>query len=33
MDFIFFVWCEKGSVECVMDLPHFREAELVHDGR
>ena len=32
MDFIFFVWCKKGSMEHVMDLPHFGEAELVCDG-
>ena len=23
---------EKGSVECVMDFPHFGEAELTCDG-
>ena len=33
MDFIFFVGCEKESVEGVMDSPHFREAQLVGDQR
>ena len=31
MDFIFFVWCQKRSVEHVMNLPRFRKAELISD--
>ena len=31
MDFIFSVRRKKGSMECVMDLPCFGEAELVYD--
>ena len=33
MDLVFFVWHKEGSMEHVMDLPHFREVELVCDGR
>ena len=33
MDLIFFVWCEKESMEHVMDLPCFGEVELVHYQR
>ena len=33
MGFIFFVGCEKVSMEGVMDSPHFREAQLVGDWR
>ena len=33
MDVIFFIRGEKRSVEHVMDLPHFGEAELIHDWR
>ena len=31
MDFVFLIRCEKRSMECVMDFPHFGEAELVCD--
>ena len=31
MDLIFSVGYKKGSVERVMDLPHFGEAELICD--
>ena len=31
MDFIFFVWCEKGSMECVVDLPCLGKVELISD--
>ena len=31
MDLVFSVRCKKGNMECMMDLPHFREAELICD--
>ena len=31
MDFVFFVRGEKGSMECVMDLSHFGEVQLIGD--
>ena len=33
MDFVLFVWCKKGGIECVVDSPCFEEAELVCDRR
>ena len=32
MDVVLMIECKKGSVEYVIDLPHFREVELVCDG-
>ena len=33
MDLIFSVKCKKESMECVMNLPHFGEMELICDRR
>ena len=33
MDSVFIIRCKKGGMECGVDLPCFREAELIDDWR